>query len=1140
MTKHLLPFIFALLMCIVSTENIFAQDCYPPDWAWVENGNITSTSAYIEWEDYNNSTSWDIVVSPTMLPNPATGNVVNVTEMHYLAQNLNPQTLYYVYLRSHCSGSEISDWMEMEDARFTTACAPESIPFTATFTNEFPICWTSLLSSAPTMGYLNSTYVMQLRYACAVALPQFTEPINTLRINFEAYCNNTANVLIVGVMDDLEDWSSFTAVDTVHFATANAYLEEEIHFNSYTGAGQYIVLQWDGSTSLCRIRNVVVSEMPNCLNPINVTASNISSNRASLSWNEAGTATQWRAVLSQTPVTNFNTQNLMTFNTPSYTPTSLAANTTYYFYVQSVCSATEYSEWSNISFTTTCGSAALPFSEGFNEVNTIPDCWSIELVAGNAAPTIVASGQNPYTSPAAGYAMVQWASSGYATTQQARLISQPISAANISTLDVNFMWHHDSGAPEATNEGVQIQYSFDGTNWSNTSQGLIPRYSALFNGWTEYDVYIPEAAGHSLVYIGFLFKAGHGQNCFLDEVSFREISGCLPPAGVNVTNVTGNTADINWTEMGSATQWNVVVSSIPLENPSTSSDIVTRQTTSYTVTGLNPTSTYYVYVQSVCSGSTSDWSRYVSFTTECGTILQLPYYESFDECAVASYPDCWFRTGAGLYQSTTTPAVLDISSVDGDKSLMLCTPSNSYTYVISPAISEEIHNVTAAFFLYKENAQLSGSLEIGVMSDFQDMASFEPVDTIVPTIEGNWEFFRVPFTNTNISGSNRYIAFRHHAVSDFNYFLLDEVSIEQSSDCWHAVNLEVSNITGNSATFSWVDANEPGTRWHLKMSETPMTNMSATAHVIDTLILGNTFTIDYLNGDSRYYYYLQPDCGNNTGDWISGELTTEPCNCFLRFYLYDDFGNGWEGAKIQLKQGNVVFAEITLGNGAADTVIVYTCNAGNIDFYYVGGSFDSDNSFRIEDMNGMELYHSAGTPTSGCFTSRTLNCGVSCNTTPTNVTATNISGGARITWNSVANAQTYTIYRNGTLIADYITSTSYIDNNMVSGQNCYTVAATCIVGESNQSNSSCVVGLNDYANASHINIFPNPANDRITVTSDFNMNKIVITNLLGQQIWSQESNGTQMEISLPFSNGLYLLKVWDGQAWTTQKFIIQK
>jgi len=50
--------------------------------------------------------------------------------------------------------------------------------------------------------------------------------------------------------------------------------------------------------------------------------------------------------------------------------------------------------------------------------------------------------------------------------------------------------------------------------------------------------------------------------------------------------------------------------------------------------------------------------------------------------------------------------------------------------------------------------------------------------------------------------------------------------------------------------------------------------------------------------------------------------------------------------------------------------------------------------------------------------------------------ATNIS----LTWNSVANATSYWVYRNNTMIA-IVTSTYYTDNYALSGTNTYAVAA---------------------------------------------------------------------------------------------------
>lgn len=1032
-------------------------------------------------------------------------------------------------------------------------CLPVSVPFSENFDDllagygVMPDCWTNLYGTSEPRVNNGGNPEKCLQFGgneCCAVLPQMSVPLNTLRVNFDMSTRNTGNIMWVVAFDSPEDVNLETIVplDTITMSVTNTYQSFEVHLNQYTGTGRYIGFYFFGAGANAYIDNVVVSVLPNCLNPINMQVSSITSNSALITWDEVGTATQWRGIMSTTPVTNFNTQTPITLNSTTYMPSNLQPNTTYYFYVQSVCGG-ENSEWSSCSFTTSCGTANLPLTEGFATME-LPSCWEVQSVAGNATLDFVSMGNNPIVYPPAS-CMVQWASGVYPAGRQARLVSQTVSTQGAAALNVAFDWYHGTESPEAVNEGVQVQYSFDGITWINSVQNMIPRYKEGQSGWTQYDVVIPAAGNQASVYVGFLFTSDAGRNCYLDNVSLTATSGCYMPANLSVSDVAGNTAVASWEEVGSATSWQLVLSEQPVTNFA-GMNIIPVNTTTYTFSDLNPLSTYYLYVRSACSGSSnSAWTSAVSFTTGCGLIMHLPYSENFENNGVGgnAFPDCWSRPATSYYNSQRTPSITDIASNEGERSLIFCTGSNSQTYAISPAINEDVHNLGVSFFLYRENQQYSGTIEVGVMSNPNDYATFESVQTFNPTAE-TWTFCSASFANTSVTGTGKYIAFRHNGVVDFNYCLIDEVTILEDPDCWPASHLAISDVTGNSATFSWLDVNETPAAWHLKISEDYLQNPDGYANVLDTIVNGNSFTINYLNGGTTYYFYIQSDCGSNQlGVWQYETFTTDPCNCFVQINMVDQFGDGWNGALIRMKRGNTVIAEVTLEEGATGSAIVYTCEAGNIDYYFVNGVHDEEVSFTIVNHLGNTIFTSSGVPGSSFF-SNSPACGVSCTTAPTNVTATNIQGGATITWNTVTNAQSYAVYRNGDLIAEYIPTTSYTDYSMVDGDNCYTVAATCIVGQSAQSSSSCVVGIDDNHAFGQIGVYPNPTSGVFNVQLEMTATQqvdIQVFDIFGQQIFTQKATGNLTEIDLSSkSSGIYVLRlVADGNVVATAKVVKQ-
>lgn len=1155
MGKHFFnTFIIISLSLILSLSSLFAQECLPPEYDDVYS--ITGTTATISWEDYNGYSSWDFALSPVELEDPSTATILRTITgeefITYEATNLTPETTYYYYIRTNCGGNSHSEWI---DGTFRTRCADNNVPYNINFNtyeaNEtsFPDCWTKIQGTS-FITYVDAEHMnaLQVRGYTTVSLPSFALPISTLRIQFSIRTDDVSSSFELGVVRDLEDWSTYTAIETIQLPSPYTFYDRAVNFSNYTGQGKYIILR-NSSNYAQYIDNIVVSLIPDCMSPENLQVSNITSNSAVIAWDEVGTATQWNTLLSTSPITNFNNQNPNTVNNPSYSANSLNPNTTYYFYVRSRCSG-DFSDWVSTSFTTRCSSSALPTSESFT-INQVPTCWERERVVGNADVNFVGFGNPPVCNPASGTAMVMWASSTNGTGWQARLKSMPLRTTGSSALDVNFKWNHDISNENGLGDGVQIQYSTDGITWANSTQGMIHRYDGIHNGWTEYDVIVPEAGNLSTVYIGFLFNTGgSGSNCYMDEVTFRAATGCYTPVNVAVTNINGNSATITWNEVGTASSWDLIISETPVTNFS-NANIINVTSTTYTANGLNSATDYYVYVRSKCSSSSySSWTTETSFTSGCGVILTFPHTESFDNYGTCTnaFPPCWVRHGQpdlGTYyhdgQTCYTPSATDINAIDGDKSLMVCTPSGCFTYTITPPLQENIRNLAVTFFLLKSTNDC-GTFEVGVMSNPNDAATFESITTVNPSTVGEWELFAVNFTNANLSGTGNRIAFRHNGMTDDNYYLVDGLTIMEAPDCFPAYLLTVEEITGNSATISWENPNGPSAQWRVKISDTPLNDLSQTANVYDQTIPNTSLTINYLHGGTTYHYYIQSVCsGSSIGEWTHGTFTTPPCNCYVDICMNGSYATGWSGAKIRMKIGSTVIAEVTMESGIGqDTVRVYTCESQSIDYFFISGSNNSDISFTIVNNYGNTLYTTPGTPTVGQFLSATPDCGVSCDAIPANLTATSVSNGVQLAWGATPEALSYTVYRDDVMIANYITTTSYLDASAGIGTFCYNVTANCIAGESNKSNSACATDIEEHNLSRTLRIYPNPANDRFTISAEFPFTLVSVVNLLGQEVISKDVAGNQTEINVAeLPNGIYLVKILESNSWIVRKIIVE-
>ena len=118
------------------------------------------------------------------------------------------------------------------------------------------------------------------------------------------------------------------------------------------------------------------------------------------------------------------------------------------------------------------------------------------------------------------------------------------------------------------------------------------------------------------------------------SVACVPLPDCPHPSQLVVNNIGIQSAEISWTELGSATEWIVqydTVNFTPGDNTTANSLMV--NTNPYTLTGLDSGMTYYVYVASFCNPDTSDFIN-TSFTTLAASPATLPYSCNFEAAGV--------------------------------------------------------------------------------------------------------------------------------------------------------------------------------------------------------------------------------------------------------------------------------------------------------------------------------------------------------------------------------------------------------------------------------------------------------------------------------------------------------------------------
>ena len=99
-------------------------------------------------------------------------------------------------------------------------------------------------------------------------------------------------------------------------------------------------------------------------------------------------------------------------------------------------------------------------------------------------------------------------------------------------------------------------------------------------------------------------------------------------------------------------------------------------------------------------------------------------------------------------------------------------------------------------------------------------------------------------------------------------------------------------------------------------------------------------------------------------------------------------------------------------------------------------------------------------------------------------------------------------------------------------------------GESAPSNEACTqmyVGLGEL-NENDISLYPNPASNRVNVTSTHKMTRVTVTNYVGQVVYVEDVNdATRVELNTnSYQAGVYLVKIETESGVVTKRVIIRR
>ena len=404
---------------------------------------------------------------------------------------------------------------------------------------------------------------------------------------------------------------------------------------------------------------------------------------------------------------------------------------------------------------------------------------------------------------------------------------------------------------------------------------------------------------------------------------------CVPPTDVAVGNIVGSDATIAWTENGTATSWELVISDTMVTDFSDLTPI-SSSSDSYTVSGLSENTLYYVYVRAVCDASSnSNWTYPVTFHSACTSYMAVPYATGFEGLATGELPNCWLQLARGNSSAGSFPTVYSYSSNarTGDAYLEF-ESSSAQTELLALPSMDNISSLQLSFYASVMNSNFV--FEVGVMED----TLFVPVDTVALTTgSGNhWQRWYNQYTVyfNQYFGIGDRIALRVTPTGNSYTLMIDDLAVEEIPNCLPPNDFRLVHIASDQATLSWREIGYASS-WELlydTITFDPDTTYLTSLEAYDTII-----TLTDLTLGTEYTAYVRSNCGDYS-PWVGplsfvagqyvmpmlGSDTLQTCG----ITIYDD--GGANGSYSTYTDFTLVIYPLS-----EDSVVTFW---GNTDFYY--------------------------------------------------------------------------------------------------------------------------------------------------------------------------------------------------------------
>ena len=914
-----------------------ASTCSPVDSVVIAREHIMGDSAVVTWVDTNNAGNYIVTYWPETATSSLDSLYAYTTTPRVCLRGLQRGMLYYVSVTAQCGNVGSASTFPVS---FQTECAPiaaADMPYQETFetylngaANYIDNCWYKMYVSNTGRSMYNYPYpasaaaiggsAMGLYFhghnndgiSSYAVLPEFELPYSDLMVEFDLKRHGTASnssILYLGIMTDPSDASTFSLIRSYDLTSrpVSSVVHYSISLEGIAAQGRLAffapIPSGNNAQNHVYLDNVLVSRMPSCRWPSGLMVDSVGGTVAHMVWGGDASATYEMQVAGNSDFSG--SVSMQSVRGVSGTFTGLTQRKHYYVRVRRVC-GNDYSSWSDpVAFTTMrdCGSGMLNIIDTIGR-NTLTDVkYAFYSKTGNASEL------QAYCSSI--FSSQEMASLGIETNNLIYGISLHAAGTGGTVHKARIYMKEDeketySGNDTVSRASMTLVYEGD-INFTANSWTEIPFIAPFHYSGTKNLVITYVRDTLCSANVNFYYTAASGNRTLFgwrnDESSAfnaltssrtsnranivfdicTNIPNCSRPQGLSVASKTNTTLGLAW--QGASVSYQVRLTTTPV-NPSSTTDgsLYTTNTNSITLNGLTENTTYYYYVRGICGSDTSQWSVQGTVRTACNP-QSVPYVENFEryEASTASpISTCWVKATNNL--STQYPYPYYTPAVTGSRMLVFnadhSLTSSTYSYAALPMFDEPLNTLSLSFAVRCGTIDPTHTtrLVIGVMSNPDNIASFEPYDTLdlhdqaSNTLHGTDVYFN------RYTGSGRYIAiycetppFYGANSSCTSTAYVDDVTVTRIPTCDRPVDVRFSRITHSTALVHW-SGNAP--RYEVEYGPAGFTQGQGISVSVGT----DSLQLNMLNGATTYDVYVRARCSNtDVSNWSYVKSFATPC-----------------------------------------------------------------------------------------------------------------------------------------------------------------------------------------------------------------------------------------------------------------------